>query len=463
MPLTVFPTITFNSGSGTDTQASGAGSTLAISGTAAAAGTTSVSVTISGTTLAPLSAGATDGSAVMWISGIGFARIDTHNSVDTIVVERPITCTGQSFYIGGKRATLDNADSRYLFAATVSPTGPFGISGNWNIQLEDDQTITSAITLTANSGLFNYATIKGNASPARRKITQSTASAFLFNQTVNSYWHFDSLEFNHSNATKNYVIQSTTTRQVSFSNCIAGNSAGLSCPSGLMNRAGNVPSVILYNSSVLNCRSSAMANNINLHSFGSEISKSVGSGVPNASIVNLYQSIISYNGGDGIVSSSSIVNNENFVNNTIVGNTGNGFTIGGGNLQRNAFIAGNIFASNSFYGINFSGSSAQSYPTIQYNDFFSNGSGTVNGITFDSTNLSATDPQFTNGVSGTRDFSIGTNLRGLGFPGTASTVGANTSSTTTYFDIGASQRQIITGAASSGARTHPGMNAGVNS
>jgi len=110
-------------------------------------------------------------------------------------------------------------------------------------------------------------------------------------------------------------------------------------------------------------------------------------------------------------------------------------------------LVNNIFSNNTGAGVNLSGTGwsdvvlAGLGVQVTYNDFFTNSAGALLGsgstLTIPATN-STLDPQFVNAAGS--NWAIGTNLAGLGFPGTRN-VGDNQSSTLSYRDIGVAQRQ----------------------
>ena len=129
------PKILFNSSTGSDTQASGAGPATAIFGTGASLNS-STSVDLSAD--APnLSGVATDGSACLWVStssGRQFAKITAVNNttkIVTVALAYGVTATGLTWAIGGKRATLDAASSRTLFGATSGTIHSTGWQAGW--------------------------------------------------------------------------------------------------------------------------------------------------------------------------------------------------------------------------------------------------------------------------------------------------------------------------------------------
>ncbi len=132
---------------------------------------------------------------------------------------------------------------------------------------------------------------------------------------------------------------------------------------------------------------------------------------------------------------------------TIEGNTfyncaGTGLELSAKVDVQSANIVNNIFANNGGYGIKFPNSLAYNdrcTPFCDYNTFYSNTSGTMQYKTAGA-NDSTANPTFTS--TGTGDFSVGTNMKAIGFPALITKSG-----TTSYVDMGAAQRQEAGGAA----------------
>lgn len=156
---------------------------------------------------------------------------------------------------------------------------------------------------------------------------------------------------------------------------------------------------------------------------------------------------------DTNASSGAVLFTHSVVNCTAYGNTGassDGFSWGG-NIQHQAFCYNCISASNGRDG--FRRASAAAINVIfDYNDYDANSGADLTNITAGAHDSSA-DPQFTSAAAG--DFSIGTNLKALGWPG-AFPGGLSTS----YLDMGAVQRQEA--GAGGGMLRNPGTEGGCN-
>lgn len=130
--------IVFNNVDGSDTAASGLGPSTAVTGTAAAhtGGAASTTITLTNT---PDLSGVQVGD-LLWLntsSGRQFSVISAvDDGADTVTVDDSFTIAGASavnYAIGGKRATLNEANSRKLFD-NGSSTGD--AKGGWRIKLE---------------------------------------------------------------------------------------------------------------------------------------------------------------------------------------------------------------------------------------------------------------------------------------------------------------------------------------
>lgn len=449
MALTAFPTLTFNSGTGSDTAASGAGPGTALTGTANAS-TSGASTTVSLGGSPNLSGVATDGSAVLWLKGFGFYRIDTTNDgADTVVIETAVNIsTPCDWAIGGKRASLDDTNSRKLFAATAAgvgaDTGTGGASGRWTISLEADDTISSVVTAAFTAGT-GYLNIQSDTPGTLRTLTQSGNAKHFACNTANRI-QFTDIKFANSNGTKNEVIEGTSSTVIVFRHCVIGDSGGTNCPKGAYLRSGSQSVIYMYDTSVLRCTSVGINGACDVYMFGSEVSRCTGAGI-SAGAGNLVVdgSIVSFNGGDGINSSATICVVRN---STIHANSGDGIEHTGANNTR-AIIISNQCTGNGTggtgYGANFSGT-APNYPLVEFNNFgnasdsTNNATGSTNGITLSSTNLT-TAPAYTDSSNSVRNFAVGTAMKAVGFPASTATIGAGQTSSTSYVDIGAVQRQ----------------------
>jgi hypothetical protein len=191
------PIIQINNGSGSDTLASGSGPSVALTGTAASTSSTGLVVTLDGSP--DLTAVATDGSHVIWVntaSGRQFAAITAKdNTAKTVTTTTAYTAslTGKTWAIGGKRATLDDANTRKLGSAPDAGTG-------WTIDLQDTGTAYTLASTWAIAAAVVNLTISSS-TPARATVTTSTNAMNLFTFGGDNALVFRHLKFTHTAAT----------------------------------------------------------------------------------------------------------------------------------------------------------------------------------------------------------------------------------------------------------------------
>jgi hypothetical protein len=192
------PIVQFNSSTGSETQASGAGPATAKFGTNASfAGSV---VTLDGSP--DLSGVAVDSSHVLWMltsTGRQFFAITAKANSGTptaqvTVADAPAgTATGRTWAIGGKRQSIDTANSRLLFTADVKP--------GWTIDLEGTFVLTSVITLGVSSTATGNITVQCSVA-TRAIITSATSSQILFNTGARDGWIWRHLKFTHTGGTR---------------------------------------------------------------------------------------------------------------------------------------------------------------------------------------------------------------------------------------------------------------------
>jgi hypothetical protein len=438
------PTILFNSSTGSDIAASGAGPSSALSGTGASlASSTSVDLSAD----APdLSGVATDGSAAMWVatsSGRQFSRItavDNGTKIVTVATTYNVTESGRTWGIGGKRATLDNANSRAIWS---------DVEAGWTIRLETDQSISGSglPDLGANGDTTDGPIIVDTDGPIRT-ITQSANDEILNNSTNGrTMWRFRNLGFANSSATKTnaFAMRSggNMMTDIVFEGCVFGDETN-----SLLMVLSNVNN---NNFAFLDCEikyctttgaNAALHTNINSRhtSQGCWIHHNAGVGInvgvndqtayaPSA----VTECLITDNGSHGVFSGSGALGLL-LERCTIANNGGDGIRIGALNGWK---VRNNCITGNGGYGIN--AQAGQDYKGLyDYNNLYGNTSGSYNNLTAGAHDTSL-DPEYTNAAGG--DFSVGTNLKAKGWPNSSRTIGANQSATTSYVDIGAAQRE----------------------
>lgn len=448
MALTAYPTVVFNSSTGSDTAASGAGPATALSGSAnASTSGASTTVTLGGSP--DLSGVATDGTAVLWLKGRGFYRIDTvDNGADTVVIETAVNvATACDWAIGGKRATITNADSRVLFLASSAgvgaDSGQGGAGGGWTIQAENDGALaitTNAIPYQCSGGGTNMPlALKGDSASTRRVCDQSANDAH-FTASSSLRLVFENIQFTNTNGTKTSANVFSLSASATYvaKNCVFGhatNSIRSACT-----RTSNSPILYLYDCAVISCTSSGLggsAANMTIVVDGCDISNNAGSGI-NGSTVTAINSIIAHNTTNGILATSTL----QIKGCTIDQNGANGAETSLNNVSNtsyviNSFISGHPTAGD--FGLKFTGSTPHS-PILYNNVFNNNDTDVTSGVTVDSSNQIDVDPGYVNSASGTRNYTpTNTALLGDALPTSGAGIGAGQSGSTTYRYPGAVQ------------------------
>ncbi len=421
------PTITFNSSTGSDTAASGSSApAVALTGTNASFAASVVTLD-----------GSPDLSAfsattwVLWLktsTGRQFFDLSSaDNTAKTVTcVNAPSgTFTGLTWGIGGKRATLEHADSRTLFNSN-------GWKKDWIVETETNQSLTTALQISGVAG----AVLRG-ASGAKRTIVQTTNTYNI--ETITTNLTIENLALTNSAvAPKTSAVGVRTSVSITWRavDCIFGdatNQLQLACSHG----SGN-PTAVMIDCEVKNCISEGVSMPIGTAiCFGCWIHNNGGNGARFYQQGRFYNCIINGNSGDGIKSDSAAAE---IINCTIHGNTGDGIDLIA-NAYAGTMILGSQITGNGNFGIR----NATSYVTGMLSDFnnfgtggTANTSGARSNVLTGSNDL-AVDPGYTN--AGSNDFSIGTNTKAEGWPDAARYIGANQSATRSYVDIGAAQRQ----------------------
>ena len=209
--------ILFNSSTGSDTQASGLGPATAIYGSNASLSGSIVNVSADVSNIYTFNTGdliycdTSTGrkfSIITWVDSTSL-EIGTDDSWPTE--------SGVSWAVGGKRATLDNADSRRLFGDDCA--------AGFVIETETDQSLTSTIVLShAVGGTDDGLTIRGSA--AHKTINQTVNDEiFDIANWASGKNTFRYLKFTNTNASKSnaYAIRiANQTETFTFKNCIFG-------------------------------------------------------------------------------------------------------------------------------------------------------------------------------------------------------------------------------------------------
>lgn len=438
------PTIVFNFGTGSDTAASGAPSSLAAKSGANASTAAATAVVTLSVDAPDLSDVPTDGSAVMWVlssSGRQFSKI---SAVDNVL--KTVTCadnfsnteSGRTWGIGGKRATIGQTNSVKVFASTDGKAG-------WTVSIEDDQSISVAVAVSVAGTQAQPFKIVGSSESPRLVITQS-ANTYTWQVTGTHIW-FESLKFRNTNATKTSawcVLANMTTYY--FKNCIIGDTAN-KFKYGFVRNTGT-PTIFMEDCYVTGCTDAGVYSDSGcyLRATGCHFDNNDTHGIwagGSSWYFTLTSCIFSDNGGDGInyLSTGQLVDFD-IQDCTFDGNTGDGIDVAT-TTSIAGIIAGNQFTNNGGYGVRVGTADRTGGLVIpDFNNYFGNTSGArLNFPT--GANDQALDPQYTS--AGTDDYSIGTNTKEKGYPKLNRNIGAGQSTTKSFKDIGASQRQESAG------------------
>ena len=327
--------ILFNATTGSDTAASGLGPSVSVIGSSAELdGTSTVDVSFDMASLSGISSG--DLLFCDTTSGRKFSVIASVDTLSGTITTDDAwgTESGVSWAVGGKRATFDNADSRRLFDADSD--------GNWIIETETDQNISSAITVSA-----AYLQLRG-ANDTQRTITQS-ADAVHF--SVGTRMYFSHIKFQNSNASKTNAFAFTHTVNYvapQAYRCVFGdatNKLASACSQGSV----NFQTIIFYQCEVVHCVSHGIPYWQNGTFFLNQclFDSNGGSGTAathNSNRMTVTSSIFSNNTDDGILVGNTTANAFGcvFYNN---GRDGYNCAYGAGAFQNC------IFHSNGRYGI----------------------------------------------------------------------------------------------------------------
>jgi len=395
--------IHFNYASGSDTQASGAPYDMAaVYGTGASTTDGSTNVDLSADS-PDLSGVPTDGTAALWVgstAGQQWAAITAVNNTTKIVTvtsgrDYDVTETGRNWAIGGKRKVLEDNSQLFIYGGDWT--------ANWEIVLEDDQTLTAVMPY------FFFSTnqlIRSDVTGELRTINQTAQDAHVLVTRSNTkklgYMYDIKLTNSHPNSTSGYGLYRTN------------NGAGSSfvchrCEFGdeVNKLTYGCNSAAFYDCYIHHCRSygtrGGSHHNCNISNNGH------GCYSTNAT-VGFYNCVICDNDNDGISYELQNVNSIVAVNCTIANNGGDGIGYAGGSGGGTGGIVINCsITGNATYGIGYAAGNC----AIQNNNFGSgtsaNGSGAFSNPSarMYTTNNIYLDPQYLD--EGNGDYRIPSN------------------------------------------------------
>ncbi len=436
-----FPTILFNTSTGSDTAASGAGPGTALFGTSASF---SGSVfTLDGTP--DLSGVATDGSHLIWVATSTGRQFFTINAVDdgadtATVDDAPAgTTTGLTWGLGGERNDMNATANRLLFTADLKP--------GWILEPEDNQSLSSNITISVAGDATNRITLRG-ASGAIRTITQ-TANDRIFIMSA-ADWFFDNLKFQNSNGTKTATeaFRMNSAGLFSWRNCEFGDVTNTLLYGILRNT--NAITLSLVNCEVHHCTVHGLSLGQQVRAFlhNVDIHDNVSHGVLfGGDFLEIVDGLLYDNGADGV---NLTANDWSISKCTIDGNTGDGIECSSaGCVDRSSCFNNNITA-NGGWGIKGPASHARKY-FWDFNNFGTGGTANTLGASENipiGDNSLEVDPGYT--AAGSGDFSVGANVKAKGSPDADAVIGIG-STTTSFVDIGGAQREEPAGGGGGGS------------
>lgn len=304
--------IVFDASYGSDTQASGLGPATALYGSGA---TTDGSAVVTGITTTGVTAG-----DLLWVqtsSGRQFSIIASVDSGTQVTCDDTFSAgLGQTWAIGGKRATWDNSDSRNLFQDAIG----------WTIETETDQSLTSQITLSGTTSTDSPIRIKSDTAGTIRTITQTINDEVFHGATSHSYYVFTDLKLQCSGSSTGAAIKWDNRVRCVFENCTIGDQTNTFAFA--FRRTASSPSLCFVNCIIEYCTS-----------YGIELSNA------NMQFASMHQCVIR-NNAEGI---RGIGDNTFYSNCLIYGNTGDG--IGNSSNGASKFV-NCVIADNGGYGCN---------------------------------------------------------------------------------------------------------------
>lgn len=409
-------------------------------------------VTIGGTTVTSVTGGFTSAMIgnCLRIVGDGYYFITARASSNSITVDRNTgTAVAQTGSVGGAFGGSTTPFTNFWNGGTIaqpaitSPLAPGHIvyirgSGS-NDPTSDDYTMPASDYSSLPNGDLTTGRIKIIGYNGRPRINYSGLAAY---QSI--YISIENLSL--------FLNASATYRNYGFFNIGAGGgSAAINCKvdtNGVDQAVGlSVTTAIgnhILNTGTTSAGSSSYGIDMGTYggaALGNLIENQRSTGIhANSSISSFVGNIIVNNANYGmLIDASGGTYGNSIIGNTIYGNGSDGLHLNSADSLNVTFV-NNILSNNGGYGASLSTAAGDKIKVyFDYNDYFMNSSGAYNNITAGTHDL-AIDPQFVNASGG--DFSIGTNLKALGYP---SIVGGGT--TTSYVDIGGAQRQESGGGA----------------
>lgn len=338
--------IIFNSSTGSDTAASGCGPSSAVSvmvQTSAGSNTATASPTTgySAGDLMYIPDSSFTGRRFNVIASVGSGSLTFDDNWDD-------SSFGTSGYVGGKRATFDNADSRNAI---------FNSQDGWIFETETDQSLTSSIPCPYTGGKHYF---RGSAG-SKKTITQTiNDGTFDGNGNSGAINHFQNLKFDNTASTKTSAVALHMRRKTVVVDCIFGDATNKLLTG--WTRLADYPSFYMKQCVVEHCTST---------------NGGWGVGGPSLSNATAIQCIFRNNDYDGLLVGQSPTR---IINCLFYGNGAAGMKCNLGS-SRDYTIQGCVFYDNAGDGIGKGNSSDWSdMSTVENNIFVSNGGYGINRI-----------------------------------------------------------------------------------
>jgi len=410
--------IVFNASTGSDSAASGLGPATAVTGSGASTDGTAV---VTGITTTGVSAG-----DLLWVQTASGRQFSIIASVDS---GTQVTCddtfalgSGQTWAIGGKRATWDNSDSRQLF---------LDAQPGYIIETETDQTLTTSSLDTTGIDGTAYAPIvfRGDSATTQRVITQTADAACIGQASSFSFIVLENLKFQNSNASKTaadgFVNRNVT---CTIRNCTFGDSTNTLRYAINSRYDSNI--YVVYDTTFQNLTGAAVWGSAGASNRGSQFYNCVfdsnntatGSFCVECTNSSFSNCIFSNNNQSCILLRSREFAQPAITNCVFYNSGGSGIGVDGTGDGGFLAICDNIFEANGSYGISLTSPTSDDGRVINGNAFYNNTSGQVLNCSNDNA-ITLTASPFTNAASG--DFTINeTSGGGADLRTTAVTIGS---------------------------------------
>jgi hypothetical protein len=362
-----------------------------------------------------------NGSAVLWVltsSGRQFDVITVvtvgYNIVTfTVLTGYTTTQSSLTWASGGKRATVDDVNSRHIFADALPA---------WTLKEETSETLTSALALSATGSLAGGQIILD----LNGTTLSAAANANAFTIT-GDYWLIkngtlvmlgSAYGINTGNHTN--VVGLT----------ISGSGTGINQTGGVL----NLLATTITCAGTYNINAAGIGLYVDSCQLKGASSFSIQEALTGGAIIIENSTIVVASGAYGIQLLHSGFIPVTIKNNTLYGNNAadSGIYVASIGMVLGLVLVNNII-DNWATGVNLPSDATFFVTFWDYNDYYANGTDISGGTPGGAHDL-ALDPQFVNAAGG--NFAIGTNLKGKGW---SPYIGAGMAPTASSVDMGASQ------------------------